>query len=149
MHQIALKGLDVEDVRVERYTLPNRWWQWCLGVAVALTMTTFPFRDQLHPDSGSIISQIWSIGGLVPMNAVLAYKLSPVVWPLTMVVHLGEAGYMAWGRLRKHQVEMFSKVWWMWVADNFVEGFGAWRRFDEVVEGLREEQARRGPKGRH
>ena len=149
MHQEALKGLDVEDLLVDEYKFPNRWWMWLLMGLTTTTMITFPFRSQLHPDSGSFISQIWSLGGLVPQLAKLAYKLSPIVWPLTILIHLGEAAHMARGRLTRYQVEMFSGVWWMWVVDNFFEGVGAFFRFDEMVKGMREEKGKKAPQGRH
>lgn len=42
------------------------------------------------------------------------------------------------GRLRRFNVETFSRVWWCWVGACLFEGFGAFMRFDEVVADLRE-----------
>ena len=47
--------------------------------------------------------------------------------------------WMVKGRLKKHTVRIFSRVWWMWVLSCYVEGLGAHVRFDECV---REEKAR-------
>jgi hypothetical protein len=139
MHHEALRQLDVYDVMVTRYVAPDRIWMWVLGTLTTVTMITLapPFWPYLHPDTGSWVSKVWTFGGLARWNGVLAWKLAPVMWPVTIAIHVGEAVYMAMGRLRRGQVETGGGLWWAWVVDNFLEGFGAWNRFDEEVERVR------------
>ena len=75
-----------------------------------------------------------------PGLARLAYLTAPYVLIFMVVVHGAEAAHMARGRLRRHSVETFSGVWWAWVVDTFFEGFGAFQRFDGMVEKRRKEK---------
>lgn len=138
MHNDCLAALDVDDVEVTQYRPPNRWWQWGFAVGVTAVLLTFPFRASLRPDSGTWIAWFWSVGGRVPLLAELAYTLQPIVLPATLVIHVLEARHMISGRLRRFSVENFSTVWWCWVVGVFLEGFGAFMRFDEAVAELRE-----------
>ncbi|KAI1095269.1 hypothetical protein F5B19DRAFT_440772 [Rostrohypoxylon terebratum] len=64
-----------------------------------------------------------------------AYKwLVRAIFVPVMLIHLGEAWWMARSRLRKHGVEFGSKVWFLWTLGTFVEGLPAMKRFDRVVE---------------
>ena len=138
MHEECQAALGVSDVAVNAYRAPDRAWQWTLGAAVAAVLATFPFRAALHPDSGSWIAAFWSVGGRVRVLAQLAYMLQPVVLPVTLVIHVLEAVHMARSRLARYSVEEFSGVWWAWMLDCFVEGFGSFIRFDEMVKDTRE-----------
>lgn len=51
-----------------------------------------------------------------------------------LVLHMTEAVWMARRRLRKHSVPTFSRLWWKWFLSTFVEGVGAFIRFDRMVE---------------
>jgi hypothetical protein len=133
MHEECLRELDVDGYMLTEYILPNRWNQWAVMVVCAWCLTTFPFRNLIHPDSGSWISYVWSIGGLAPGLAELSWKLAPWTLAFMLVVHVAEATHMVRTRMRRYEVEMFSVVWWCWVADCFVEGFGSFVRVDEVV----------------
>ena len=140
MHQECLRGLDVDEVVIDRYSLPSGPLQCTLAFLTTWTFATFPFRAQLSPESGSLLSWAWSIGGLFPGLARLAYLTAPYVLVFMVVVHGAEAAHMARGRLRRHSVEAFSGVWWAWVVDTFFEGFGAYQRFDGMVEKRRKDK---------
>lgn len=133
MHTDCLDKLGLSDIVVDSYTPPNRAWQWALSALCALIFATFPFRDQLRPESQSVISSIWSIGGWVPQLARLAYTLQPVVLGFMGVVHVAEAVWFANQKLSRHWVEVGSGVWWAWVADCVLEGVGCLKRFEGVV----------------
>ncbi|ETN41778.1 uncharacterized protein HMPREF1541_03715 [Cyphellophora europaea CBS 101466] len=141
MHNDCLAALDVADVQVSRYTPPNRLHQWAFLVGASAVLLTFPFRASLHPDSGSWLAWAWGLGGRLPWLAETAWRVAPLVWPLTLGIHVLEVRHMMVSRLRRYGVEPFSALWWAWVLDNFFEGFGAFARFDEVVA---EERARKG-----
>jgi len=51
-----------------------------------------------------------------------------------VAIHLVECVHLQRTRLRKHQVETFSKVWWLWMMTGSLEGFGVFKRFDKEVE---------------
>ena len=140
MHQECLKGLDVDEITIDRYILPNSPLQGTLAFLTTWTFATFPFRQQLRPESGSLLSWAWSIGGLFPGIAKLAYLTAPYVLVFMLVLHGAEAAQMARSRLRRHSVETFSGVWWAWVVDTFFEGFGAFQRFDGMVKKRKDEK---------
>lgn len=138
MHADCLAVLDVADVRVAQYRPPNAWWQWAAALGVTAVLLTFPFRASLLPESGSWAAGFWSLGGRAPWLARLAWVMQPVTLPATLLIHVLEVRHLVVGRLRRFSVQMFSAVWWCWVVDVFLEGFGAFMRFDQVVTELRE-----------
>ncbi|KAL2419600.1 hypothetical protein ABEF95_006432 [Exophiala dermatitidis] len=133
MHNDCLAALDLSDVVVDRWVKPDRVWQWGLSLLCLVIFSTFPFRERLHPGSGSVVYSIWSLGGTVPSLARLCYILQPYVLGGMVVVHVGEAVWFANKRLRRHWVETGSWVWWAWVADCLLEGVGCLSRFERVV----------------
>lgn len=137
MHNWCLEELGLSDVVVDRYVPPNRAWQVGLSALCVLILATFPFREALL-DQGTVPGRVWSAGGTVPWLAQLSYTLQPLVLGVIVVAHLGEAAWMANTRLKRHWVEVGSWVWWLWVLDCAVEGFGCWTRFDEVVAEVEE-----------
>ncbi|KAI0884528.1 uncharacterized protein GGS22DRAFT_163734 [Annulohypoxylon maeteangense] len=76
----------------------------------------------------ALLDQFWP-GGASGYKWIVRALFAPVI-----VCHVGEAWWMARGRLRRHSVEFGSKVWWLWTLGTFVEGLPAMRRFDRVVE---------------
>ena len=146
MHNLCLRELNLSDIVVKEYILPDRAWQWMLSSLCVLIFTTFPFRESLRPESGSFISKIWSLGGLAPWLGRLSYMLAPLTLGFVIVVHAGEAVWFANGKLRRHWVEVGSRVWWCWVVDCLVQGVGAWSRFDRLVKRV---EAEKKPGGKH
>jgi len=49
-------------------------------------------------------------------------------------VHGAETVYFALTKLRKHNVKLFSPVWFQWIVTVFVGGVFATKHWDEVVE---------------
>jgi hypothetical protein len=144
MHNTCATALGVSDLGiVEVYIPPNALYQFLALLGVASVLLTFPFRAALHPDSGSWLSWYWSLGGVVPAVARLAYAVAPLVWVLTFGIHAVEVVWFVRTRLRRFSVVPYTRVWWCWVVDCFFEGFGAFRRFDALVGELE------GKKGRH
>lgn len=133
LHHQALAGLGLSETKITRYVLPDALWQVVTYFLVVLCLVTFPFRSRLAPDSGSFMSRIWSIGGLIPSLGRLAYKLSPIVLPLILLIHAAEVTFFARTKLRKHQVRTGSSVWWLWVVDVFIGGVAGIKRFDGLV----------------
>ena len=148
MHNECLSALKLSDTVVTTYRPPTKWWEWGAGIMVFFILTTFPFRASLHPDSGGLISQGWSLRGLVPWLAKLAWRVAPLVLPLVWVIHVAEVGWWMLPRLRRHGVELGSAVWWCWMVDCFLEGGGAWLRFDKLVKEMEVSKVKGKPVGR-
>lgn len=142
MHNECLAALDLSDVVIDRYTPPQGLLEGTLAAVTALVLFTFPFRDQLRPESGTAISQIWSLGGALPGLGRLCYTLQPLVLGVIVPVHAGQAVWFARKRLRRHWVEAGSRVWWCWMLDCCLWGGGCLSRFQRVVKA--EEEASKG-----
>lgn len=131
----AVAGLGVSDITVKKYK-PPRGFMTVVFVACALTHIFFCRRANFEP--GSILYD--ALLKYVPSLANFCRTIqAPLFW-FMIVVHGGEAAWMAKSRLEKHTVRVFSRVWWMWVLSCYMEGFGSYVRFDECV---REEQEKR------
>lgn len=140
MHNDCLSELGLSDVVLDRYVPPDRAWQWTLSALCALIFATFPFRESLLPESGSVIARIWSLGGAVPGLARLSYTLQPFVLAVMVVLHVGETAWLANTRLKRYWVEVGTAVWWLWVLDCALEGVGCLSRFDRIVSRLEAEK---------
>jgi hypothetical protein len=70
--------------------------------------------------------------------------MQPIVISLMVSIHLVEVAVMATRRLKPHGVPTFSSLWWTWTVSTFIEGFGAFQRFDKIVqeEKAKKEQAK-------
>jgi hypothetical protein len=68
----------------------------------------------------------------VPGLASLVQKLRLLILAIMVAIHLIEV-YVMTLKLKKHSVPLFSSVWWLWAASNFIEGMGALRRIDALV----------------
>ncbi|KIX02938.1 uncharacterized protein Z518_06488 [Rhinocladiella mackenziei CBS 650.93] len=135
MHNECLSALDLSDIVIDTYVPPDRAWHWGLAGITLLILSTFPFREALKPESGTIIASIWSLGGAVPGLARLCYTLQPYVLTLVVLVHGTEAAWLANTKLRRHWVEVGSGVWFAWLLDCVIEGGGCLERFQRVVKG--------------
>jgi hypothetical protein len=141
MHAECLEALGVEDVEVTEYRRPNRTWQWGFMAGVVAVYVSFPFGESMRPGSGGWGARLWSLDGRVDWLGELAWFLKgKFLLPLVVAIHVVEAYVMATGRLRRYNVEVMGRVWWCWVVSVFLEGFGAFMRFDEVVADIREKR---------
>jgi hypothetical protein len=145
MNEESLKELDVDGTMIDIFPLPDKAVHWIWLGFCSWVIFTLPFRQQIHPDSGSTLSKIWSLGGTAPWLAKLAYTLGPATLWFIGIIHSVEAVVMATGRLRRHEVEMFSGVWWGWIVDVLLMGGGSFMRFDALVKSIKEKKER--PKG--
>lgn len=69
------------------------------------------------------------LGGFVWLVETL---IAPVV-----ALHVAEAWWLERSRLRRFGVARGGRVWWLWMGSVSVEGFMAFKRFDELVERLK------------
>lgn len=131
----AVAGLGASDITVKKYK-PPRGFMAVVFVACALTYMAFCRRANFEP--GSVLYD--TLLKHVPGFARFCRIIQPLLFWLMIMLHAGETVWMAKGRLVRHTVRMFSRVWWLWVLSCFVEGVGSSVRFDECVK---EEKARR------
>lgn len=135
----ATSALGQSSITVKRYKRPRGFWA-VVWVAAFVTFLAFSRRANFRPGSVLFDGSLYRVPGF----AGFCWRIQRlVIWPM-VVLHAGEALYMARGRLERHAVRMFGVVWWLWVGSTFVEGYGASVRFDEVVR--EEEERRKGAK---
>lgn len=142
MHEDCLKALDLSDVKITRYVPPQAFLERLTLFIIVASTLAFSRQKNFVPGSW-----FYSTFGLayVPNFAWLNRTIQP--WPIVvmLVIHMGEAVWMARTRLRKHQVRRGSGLWWKWVGTCFAEGLPSFRRLDGIIRetGARE-RARRG-----
>lgn len=125
----AVAGLGRSDITVKRYASPK-------GIAavvpvfILILLLVFLKRSNFQP--GSFLYDLVLV--YAPGSAQFGFKIQPLIFYLTTVMHSGECLWLVRGRLRKHTVPTFSKLWWTWVLNAFLEGRGTFPRFDAIVE---------------
>lgn len=139
MDNEARDALGLSDITVTMYRPPTGFYL-VVFFAAGLTMLTFSRRSNFLPRS-------LLYDGLlhyVPRFAGFCHMIQPLLLPVVLAIHFAEAARMATSRLRRHGVRRDGRLWWVWVASTFVEGYGAFMRFDDIV---REERERKEKKG--
>lgn len=153
MHQTCLAALDLSDIKIAEFVPPNRVWQWLTHAVCVLCFTTLSplLAGRIYATSQpeGVVNKIWNVGGMVPGLAATASKWAAVTWWFMVVVHAGEAVWMAQGRLRRHWIKTGSAVWWAWVLATFNGGVASIWRFDEVVAAKKAEKERKAAAGKH
>ena len=124
----AINGLQRSDITVKRYVRPHGWTA-VVFLSAAFGFLWFSRRSNFLP--GSLLYD--NLLRHTPWFAQLCYTFQPLAIITMDILHGSEATYMATSRLRKHTVPTFSRLWWTWVASTFIEGVGAFTRFDELV----------------
>jgi hypothetical protein len=129
MDKAALEGLGKSDIEIKLYEGPRGFMAVVFWVCLA-TMVVFCRRGNIMERSAMY-------------NAVLkylpaaflrfCYAVQPLVFYPMMAIHLSEAAWMARTRLKRHGVLLFGVLWWKWTLSTFVEGYGAFVRFDNAV----------------
>jgi hypothetical protein len=149
MNAEALKGLGLSDIKVTEYVPPKMGWQLGMfGLCLVAFVSFSPFGS---PDLGreaansrvNLLYLFWSVGGLVPGLSFFAHDLAIYLFVFMCVIHGGEASWLAYSRLSKHQVPAFTLVWWQWVLSCFIEGLGSFIRFDQMITQKEEEKAKK------
>jgi len=123
---------------VTTWRAPNRAWQVVVGLLSLQAFVAFSRRTNFVARA---IYTLYSGLGHAPALAALCHELQPYVLPFMVVVHGAEAAWMARTRLRPHGV--VGATWWLWMLSCFVEGFGSFHRFDDLVRDSEEERERK------
>ena len=136
MDQEATVGLRRNPITVKKYAPPHGWMT-VVMLACALTFICFSYGGNFLP--GSFFYETFYLSA-VPRFARLCHVIQVPLMAIMLVLHSGEAWWMLRTRLRTHTVPTGSRLWWTWMGSVFVEGMGAFVRFDALI---REEEERR------
>lgn len=140
MHKYCLKTLGRSDITIQEYRRP-RGFSAVMFTVCLVTFIAFSRRSNFVPGS-ELYSRLLHY---VPDFAAFCYKIQPLVIGGMLVIHGIEALHMSIYRLRPHSVAIGSKVWLLWVLNDFIEGFTALQRFDALVEEKRALRAQQKP----
>ncbi|MCJ1262868.1 hypothetical protein MMC22_002738 [Lobaria immixta] len=125
----AVAGLNRSNITVKTYARPNG----ITAVLLALILSAFlVFSKRSNFQPGSFLHDVILI--YAPGFARFCFRVQPLILYSMVSIHLGEGIYMVRGRLQKHTVPRFSKLWWKWALNSFIEGYGSFVRFDEIVK---------------
>lgn len=140
MHYECLRGLDLSDVIITTYRTPETLIQRITFIAVVLTVLSFSRRANFLP--GSLFYETLRLS-FVPNFAWFCSTIQPWLITAMLGIHVTEAVWMARTRLRRHSVERWSWLWWMWVGTCFIEGVGSFQRIDGMVRNKEKEMKKR------
>jgi hypothetical protein len=68
----------------------------------------------------------------VPGLALFTQRVRVPILIFMIAIHLTETVFMS-GTLRHYSIGVGTKVWWLWMASNFIEGYGAFDRYEYNV----------------
>ncbi|KAG0131091.1 hypothetical protein HOY82DRAFT_350242 [Tuber indicum] len=125
----CLTGLGLSPYVVKAYTPPGAFG---IAVVAGVLMGLWTFSAERNLAEGSFV-RINLLQNYHPLADFLM-KTHLIGFFSIIVVHLVECVHLQRTRLRKHQVETFSKVWWLWMVSSSLEGFAVFKRFDKEVE---------------
>ena len=128
MDGYACKSLGCSNITVKRYVPPKGFMAVVFG-ACLWTYLTFSRRSHFLP--GSLYYTYFF--GFVPGFAKFCYTIQPLLITLMVALHSAEVIHLAITRLEKHTVPVFSPLWWKWILSDSIEGLGALKRFDRIV----------------
>ncbi|KAL4918290.1 hypothetical protein BDW62DRAFT_66878 [Aspergillus aurantiobrunneus] len=130
MHKESLRRLNLSDTVVSRYTPPQG--AEILGFTFLLAMLVgYSRRGNFEP--GSLLYEGVGLDRF-PRFVEFSYKWQPWIWGIIAFLHVFEAiVLLAWIRMRKYGVRLFSGLWWAWFVTGLIEGLPTWKRFDEEV----------------
>ncbi|CUS08975.1 unnamed protein product [Tuber aestivum] len=125
----CLTGLGLSPYVIKTYAPPG-----IVGVVVMVSVLvgTWAFAAKGNLAEGSFV-RVYLLQNYHPL-ADLLMKTHLIGLVSIVAIHLAECIHLQRTRLRKHQVETFSKVWWLWMMSGSLEGFGVFTRFDKEVE---------------
>ena len=125
----AVKGLKRSNITMKKYKEPSGLMA-VVFIAAAISFALFSKRSNLEPGSFLYNHVLWYAPGF----AKWCYKIQPLLIFLMVTIHGGEAVYMVTGRLKKHSVPRFGMLWWKWMLSTYIEGVGAFVRFDRIIK---------------
>ncbi|EPE30606.1 hypothetical protein GLAREA_03573 [Glarea lozoyensis ATCC 20868] len=135
----ARKGLGLSTIVLDTYVPPTSAVHLTIAFLVLCGFTSFLTNPYIVP-------------GTYVHDKVLPYFPGGPGWFIwisrsiavpVLLIHIVESVVMA-RRLRRYNVERYGGLWWKWMVGTFVEGWGSFQRFDEVVGAKRREKEKGG-----
>lgn len=133
MDKDAIQALGRSDITVKEYRRA-RGFLAVIFVTCAVTFAGFCRKSNFLPGS-----YLYEVLKYFPGFASFCVKIQPIFFYTMVALHAGEAITMANTRLRKHSVPLACRLWWAWVLSTFIEGVGAFQRFDAIVKAKEKE----------
>ncbi|KAI1759121.1 hypothetical protein GGR53DRAFT_524120 [Hypoxylon sp. FL1150] len=129
MSQRAQQQLGLSDIQISTFTPPQGG-----GIISFLGVSLYVFcaatLARVQPDTA-----VWGVLDAAFPYGAAGYKwLVKTIFLPVFMIHVTEAWWMARTRLTKHGIEVGSTLWFLWVANTFVEGWPAIARFDGLVD---------------
>ncbi|KAI5862285.1 hypothetical protein GGS23DRAFT_573575 [Durotheca rogersii] len=157
MAYAALPILGLSDVRISAWTWPRGaglvsfpgvfLYFLCAGTLPLVQPGTaaWEFIDAKFPSyagvfSSSLVSSLRADAGIGIGGALTYVWLVKAIFLPVLLIHIGEAWWVARSRLRPHGVDTGSGLWWLWVVNTFFEGLPAIKRFDGLVAAERQKK---------
>lgn len=135
----SLKGLGLSSVVVKDYKAPTGF-PLFVFLLCATVFALYSRASNFIP--GSMVFEVLQLHK-APGFARFSYTIQPWVILGMDVIHGAEALWMA-KKLYRHQVILFSQVWWKWMLTTFVEGITCHKRFDHLVRVQQEKSEHKG-----
>lgn len=125
MDKECVAALDRSDITIREWQPPYGWYL-ALFVTVSVTFLAFSTRSNFAPNS--------LFAAFLPdFFRKFCYAIQPYLLVFLLVVHGAETFTMASGRLKRHNVNIRTLIYWQWVGDTFIEGVGAFNRWLFIV----------------
>ncbi|KAI4868151.1 hypothetical protein F4820DRAFT_150905 [Hypoxylon rubiginosum] len=129
MSQRAQQLLGLSDIQISTFT-PPQGGGIISSLGVSLYFISAATLALVQPGTAA-----WGILDVAFPYGAAGYKwLVKAIFLPVLIIHITEAWWIARTRLAKHGIEVGSTIWLLWVANTFVEGFPAMKRFDGLVE---------------
>ncbi|OCK80837.1 hypothetical protein K432DRAFT_425437 [Lepidopterella palustris CBS 459.81] len=135
MDKVATSALGRSEITVKEYRRPQGLHA-VVFVVCAFTFLLFARNANFLPGSYSYHALLKHF----PNFSAFCARIQPLVLNVMIVVHGSEAYYMATRKLRKHSVPVGSMLWFQWTISNFIEGVGAFQRFNAIVNAITTER---------
>ncbi|KAG9230372.1 hypothetical protein BJ875DRAFT_158396 [Amylocarpus encephaloides] len=129
MDRDSREGLDISSFKITEFEPPKRVPHVIIFGLVVMAFTTFATKNKIVP--GTFIYD--TILPWFPGGPKLFFAISNTVFIPTMIIHVVEVILLDRLRLRRYGVERGSKLWWAWIVDCFIEGYGCFQRIDATI----------------
>ncbi|KAK0280134.1 hypothetical protein LTR35_008285 [Friedmanniomyces endolithicus] len=136
MDREARLALNRSEITVKEFLPPTGVY----GVLFAIITVVFlAYSQRWWFAPGQLVEQL-----LGPGFARFSYVMQPWVLGVMLFMHTTEMLYFVQYKLIRHSVNPGSRLFWLWTGTTFVEGAGAFWRFNGLVRGKEEARAKKG-----
>jgi hypothetical protein len=135
MDREARSALDLSSIRITSYLPPRKPVHVFVFGICSVMYIVFATKHKLVPGTWFYdnILLYWPGG-----PEAYLWFLKTIFFPV-LAIHFGEVFLLDRTRLRKYGIQRGTLLWWKWVGSNFIEGYGAFQRFDQEVQRKKKE----------